>query len=56
MALVNTTFVSEKSFNVVAYDMNTEHFVANMSVYGFMYGTTPSNYVDLLGVSTNDNN
>lgn len=34
MALVNTTFVSDKEFNAIVYDMNTEHFIANFSVYG----------------------
>jgi len=34
IALINTTFVGEMEFNAVAYDMNAEHFVANMSVYG----------------------
>ncbi len=34
MALINTTFVSEKEFNAIVYDMNTEHFIANISVYG----------------------
>jgi len=34
VALLNTTFVGETEFNAVAYDMNADHFVANMSVYG----------------------
>lgn len=34
MALVNTTFIGEREFNSIVYDMNTEHFVANISVYG----------------------
>ncbi|KAG4066715.1 hypothetical protein HA402_007351 [Bradysia odoriphaga] len=34
MAMINTSFIGEQEFNAVAYDMNTEHFVANMSVYG----------------------
>ncbi|KAG4066548.1 hypothetical protein HA402_007184 [Bradysia odoriphaga] len=34
MAMINTSYVGEQEFNAVAYDMNTEHFVANMSVYG----------------------
>ncbi len=34
MVLINTTFIGEKEFNAVVYDMNTEHFVANVSVYG----------------------
>lgn len=34
MVMVNTSFVGEQEFNAAVYDMNTEHFVANMSVYG----------------------
>ncbi|XP_037047722.1 uncharacterized protein LOC119082326 [Bradysia coprophila] len=34
MAMINTSYVGEQEFNAVAYDMNTEHFIANMSVYG----------------------
>ncbi len=34
MAMINSSFVGEREFNAIAYDMNTEHFVANMSVYG----------------------
>ncbi|XP_037035160.1 uncharacterized protein LOC119073661 [Bradysia coprophila] len=52
MALINTTFISEESFNSVAYDMNTEHFVANISIYGFDYLPSPYNYVNLLGMNT----
>lgn len=48
MALINTTFVAEQDFSAVAYDMNTDHFVANMSVYGYR-SFTPSLYVNLLG-------
>lgn len=49
MALVNTTYISEKDFSAVAYDMNTEHFVANMSIYGYVEGSTPASCVNLLG-------
>lgn len=34
MVMVNTSFVGEQEFNAVVYDMNTEHFVANVSIYG----------------------
>jgi len=34
IAMVNTSFMAEKEFNAIVYDMNTEHFVANMSIYG----------------------
>ncbi|XP_037036361.1 uncharacterized protein LOC119074363 [Bradysia coprophila] len=33
VVLINTTFVGEKEFNAVVYDINAEHFVANVSVY-----------------------
>lgn len=49
MALVNTTYISEKEFSTVAYDMNTEHFVANISIYGFKDGFKPTDYVNLIG-------
>ncbi|KAG4066041.1 hypothetical protein HA402_001288 [Bradysia odoriphaga] len=34
MVLINTTYIDEKEFNSIVYDMNTEHFVANISIYG----------------------
>lgn len=49
MAIVNTTFISEKEFSSVVYDMNTDHFVANMSIYGYRHGYTPASYVNILG-------
>lgn len=52
MALVNSTFISEKEFSSVVYDMNTDHFVANMSIYGYRQGYTPGTYVNLLGKDT----
>lgn len=48
MALVNTTFISDKEFNAVVYDMNTEHFVANISVYGIRSAIRPGEFVGLL--------
>lgn len=45
MALINTSFVGEQEFNAVAYDMSTEHFVANMAVYGIKApGTRPNQF------------
>jgi len=34
IAFVNTTFVLKNEFSTIAYDMNVEHFVANVSIYG----------------------
>lgn len=44
MVMINTSYVFEQEFNAVAYDMNTEHFVANMSVYGIESVFRPSNF------------
>lgn len=44
MVLVNTTFINEKEFNAVLYDMNTEHFVANISVYGIESTKRPDHF------------
>ncbi|KAJ6648691.1 hypothetical protein Bhyg_03922 [Pseudolycoriella hygida] len=32
VAMLNTSYIGEQEFNAVAYDINTDHFVANMSV------------------------
>lgn len=48
MALVNTTFVKEQEFNAAVYDMSTEHFVANMSVYGLRTLERPTDFLGLL--------
>lgn len=34
MVLLNSTYISEKEFDAVIYDLNSEHFIANISVYG----------------------
>ncbi|XP_037036443.1 uncharacterized protein LOC119074419 [Bradysia coprophila] len=34
MALINGTYIGEREFNSVVYDLNSEHFVANISIYG----------------------
>lgn len=47
MALINTTFVGEQEFNAVVYDMNSEQFVANMSVYGIR-GHRPDGFVGVI--------
>ncbi|KAG4070499.1 hypothetical protein HA402_005731 [Bradysia odoriphaga] len=44
VVLINTTFVGEKEFNAVVYDMNAEHLVVNMSVYG-VRGRRPNGFV-----------
>ncbi|KAJ6643356.1 hypothetical protein Bhyg_08316, partial [Pseudolycoriella hygida] len=44
MALLNTTFISDKEFSSVAYDMNVDHFVANVSVYGYKPSFIPESY------------
>jgi len=49
MAMVNTTFISDSEFSMVVYDMNVEHFVANMSIYGFKKGYKPNDYFNLIG-------
>lgn len=48
MVLVNTTFIGEKEFVAVVYDMNTEHFVANISVYGMK--TQPEKQLGVLSL------
>lgn len=48
MLLVNTTFVKEKEFNAVVYDMNTEHFVANISVYGLKSIERPTDFLGII--------
>lgn len=35
IAFINSTFVLQNEFSAVTYDMNAEHFVANVSIYGF---------------------
>lgn len=47
MVMINTTFVHEQDFNAVVYDINAEHFVANMSIYGIKSSSRP---VAFLGV------
>lgn len=44
MVMVNTSYVGEQEFNAVVYDMNTEHFVANMSVYGIRSNFRPLDF------------
>lgn len=46
--MVNTTFINDKEFNAVVYDMNTEHFVANISIYGIKSIDRPEEFVGLL--------
>lgn len=47
--MVNTSFVGEQEFNGMVYDMNTEHFVANMSVYGMVGENKPDHFSGILG-------
>ncbi|XP_037036840.1 uncharacterized protein LOC119074664 [Bradysia coprophila] len=44
MVMINTTFVGENEFNGIVYDMNSEHFVANMSVYGIKILSRPYHF------------
>ncbi len=48
MVLVNTSFVDEQEFNAVAYDMNREHFVANISVYGIKAAFRPDKFLGVI--------
>lgn len=48
MVLVNTSHVDEQEFNAVAYDMNTEHFMVNMSVYGIIAAKRPNGFLGLI--------
>lgn len=50
MVLINTTFINEKDFSAIVYDMNTEHFVANISVYGIESTETPKNRKGVMGL------
>lgn len=47
MAMVNTSFVGEQEFNAIVYDMNTEHFMANMSVYGIVSKKKPDHFLGI---------
>jgi len=44
MVMINTSYVGEKEFNAVVYDMSTEHFVANISVYGIRSAMRPDQF------------
>lgn len=48
MALVNTSHVGEQEFNAVVYDMNTQHFMVNMSVYGFLAIERPNEFLGVV--------
>lgn len=48
MVMINTTFVEEHKFNSVVYDMNTEHFIANMSVYGIKSSIRPEGFLGVI--------
>jgi len=48
MVLVNTSHVGEQEFNAVAYDMNTPHFMANMSVYGIIAKERPKEFLGVI--------
>lgn len=50
MSLLNTTFIGEKEFNAVVYDLNTEHFVANISIYGILGNAKPCDFSGVIGV------
>lgn len=51
MALVNTSFVSEQEFNAVTYDMNSDSFIANFSVYGIKSSNRPNRFTGILNIS-----
>lgn len=48
MVMINTSHVGEQEFNAVAYDMNAEHFVANMSVYGIKSTDRPREFLGVI--------
>lgn len=48
MAMIDTAFVGEKHFNAVAYDINEDHFVANMSVYGIKTSIRPDKFLGVI--------
>jgi len=48
VAMINTTFVKEQEFNAIVYDMNTEHFIANMSIYGIKTLQRPADFPGLI--------
>lgn len=48
MVMINTSYVGEQEINVVVYDMNTEHFVANMSVYGIKSTLRPDGFLGII--------
>jgi len=48
MVMVNTSHVGEQEFNAVAYDMNTEHFVANMTIYGIRSMFRPDKFEGII--------
>lgn len=45
---MNTTYVKEQEFNAVVYDMNTEHFMVNMSVYAIVSEKRPNEFLGVI--------
>ncbi|KAG4067682.1 hypothetical protein HA402_005454 [Bradysia odoriphaga] len=52
MVLVNTSYVGEREFNAIAYDMNSDRFVANFSVFGIKSTSRPNGYLGIVEVLT----
>ncbi|KAJ6643969.1 hypothetical protein Bhyg_08934 [Pseudolycoriella hygida] len=48
MALVNQSYVGDQEFNSVVYDMNSERFAANFSVYGIKSMSRPNGFLRIL--------
>lgn len=48
MVIVNTSYVGEQEFNAVAYDLHTQHFIANMSIYGIVAKERPDAFLGVI--------
>lgn len=50
VALINSTFALDRSFSAITYDVNTDHFMANVSIYGFenRYQPTYQETIDIM--------
>lgn len=48
IAFINSTFVLRREFSAIVYDMNTEHFMANVSIYGFKNSGLKATHMEII--------
>ncbi|XP_037046648.1 uncharacterized protein LOC119081670 [Bradysia coprophila] len=48
IAFINSTFILKQELSAIAYDMNTEHFMANVSIYGFRNFGLETTYKEII--------